>query len=168
MSAGGDAKVEPIAISGLTAPTRGIAVKSADDCGAAAAVRRRSRPRTSPFAPPGPRVHMTWDAPKGTGVNEEAPFKVRWKKAEGLSETPADTKTTGATVKKTFDLVVKPAAAPRARGSRASSIMVVCDVETHAVCVPVRRALELGFAVTKDGAAETVLKVKLPEAKAPK
>jgi hypothetical protein len=46
--------------------------------------------------------------------------------------------------------------------------LVVCDVDTHAVCVPVRRALDLGFAVTKDGAAETVLNVKLPEAKAPK
>jgi hypothetical protein len=34
--------------------------------------------------------------------------------------------------------------------------------------VPVRRALDLSFVVTKDGAAETELKVTLPEAKAPK
>ena len=111
---------------------------------------------------------MTWDAPKGTGLNEEAPFKVRWKKSEGLSETPADTKTTGATVKKVFDLVVKPAAGAARAKLEGELDLVVCDVETHAVCVPVRRALDLSFVVTKDGAAETELKVTLPEAKAPK
>ena len=167
VNAAGDAKVEPIAIQGLTAPTSGIAVKSADDSAApppsvkieASDVAVRSA---------GTTVHMTWDAPKGTGVNEEAPFKVRWKKAEGLSETPADTKTTGASVKKTFDVAVKPASGAARARLEGELDMVVCDVETHAVCVPVRRALELGFAITKDGAAETVLNVKLPEAKAPK
>jgi DNA-binding beta-propeller fold protein YncE len=167
VNAGGDAKVEPIAIRGLTAPTSGIAVKSADDSGPpppsikieASDVAVRSA---------GTTVHLTWDAPKGTGVNEEAPFKVRWKKAEGLSETPADTKTTGATVKRTFDVRVKPASGAARARLEGELDMVVCDVETHAVCLPVRRALELGFAITKDGAAETVLNVKLPEAKVPK
>jgi DsbC/DsbD-like thiol-disulfide interchange protein len=116
----------------------------------------------------GTTLHMTWDAPKGTGVNEEAPFKVRWKKSEGLVETPADTKTTGASVKKVFDLLVKPAAGASRAKLEGELDLVVCDVETHAVCVPVRRALELSFVVTKDGAAETVLKVALPEAKVPK
>jgi thiol-disulfide isomerase/thioredoxin/sugar lactone lactonase YvrE len=167
VSAGGDAKVEPIAIRGLNAPASGIAVANADDSGPpppsvkieASDVAVRSA---------GTTVHLTWDAPKGTGVNEEAPFKVRWKKSEGLSETPADTKTTGATVKKSFDVTVRPASGAARARLEGELDMVVCDVETHAVCVPVRRALVLGFAVTKDGAAETVLNVKLPEAKASK
>lgn len=164
---GGDAKVEPIAIRGLTAPTSGIAVKNADDSGPPPPSVKIEADGVAVRAA-GTTVHMTWDAPKGTGVNEEAPFKVRWKKAEGLSETPADTKTTGATVKKAFDVTVKPASGAAHARLEGELDMVVCDVETHAVCVPVRRALELGFSVTKDGAAETVLNVKLPEAKVPK
>jgi thiol-disulfide isomerase/thioredoxin len=52
-------------------------------------------------------------------------------------------------------------------------LLYVADTENHAIRVVDRKArtvktLDLGFAVTKDGAAETVLNVKLPEAKAPK
>jgi hypothetical protein len=71
-------------------------------------------------------------------------------------------------VKKTFDVMVKPAAGAARARLEGELDMVVCDVETHAVCLPVRRALELGFTITKDGKAETVVNVKLPEAKAPK
>lgn len=166
VNAGGDAKVEPIAIRGLTAPASGIAVKNADDSGPPPSIKIEATDVAVRAA--GTTVRLTWDAPKGTGVNEEAPFKVRWKKAEGLSETPADTKTTGATVKKTFDVMVKPASGAARARLEGELDMVVCDVETHAVCVPVRRALELGFAITKDGAAETVVNVKLPEAKVAK
>ena len=167
VNAGGDAKVEPIAIRGLTAPASGIAITNADESGPPPPSIKIEATDIAVRAA-GTTVRLTWDAPKGTGVNEEAPFKVRWKKAEGLSETPRDTKTTGATVKRTFDVMVKPAAGAARAKLEGELDLVVCDVETHAVCVPVRRALDLGFAVTRDGAAETVLNVKLPEAKAPK
>jgi thiol-disulfide isomerase/thioredoxin len=166
VNAGGDAKVEPIAIRGLTAPASGIAIVNPGDATPAPSIKIEATDIAVRTA--GTTVRLTWDAPKGTGVNEEAPFKVRWKKAEGLSETPKDTKTTGATVNKTFDVRVLPAAGATRARLEGELDLVVCDVDTHAVCVPVRRALDLGFAVTKDGAAETVLNVKLPEAKAPK
>ncbi|GAC1540960.1 MAG: hypothetical protein NVS3B10_05570 [Polyangiales bacterium] len=164
VSAAGDAKIEPLAIHDLSAPTSGIAVKSADDPGPPPPSIKIEASDVA-VRGAGTTVHLTWDAPKGTGVNEEAPFKVRWKKAEGLREIPADTKTTGAKVKKTFDVIVKPAGGAARARLEGELDMVVCDVETHAVCVPVRRVLELGFVVTRDGAAETVLDVKLPEAK---
>jgi thiol-disulfide isomerase/thioredoxin len=164
VNADGEAKVEPIAIKGLSAPTRGIAVKGAEGAAPPPPSVKIEASNVAVRAA-GTTVRMVWDAPKGTGLNEDAPFKVRWKKSEGLSETPADTKTTGASVKKAFDVVVKPAAGAAQARLEGELDLVVCDVDTHAVCVPVRRALDLSFAVTKDGAADTELKVTLPEAK---
>jgi thiol-disulfide isomerase/thioredoxin len=165
VSAGDAWKVEPIAIKGLFAPTRGIAVAAADGP-AAPTIKIEATGLAARTA--GTTLRVAWAPPKGTGVNEEAPFKVRWKKTEGLTETPADVKSTGASVKAGFPIVVKPA--PGATNARLQGEldMVVCDIETHAVCVPLRRALDLAFAVTKNGPAETELKVALPEAKAPR
>jgi hypothetical protein len=114
----------------------------------------------------GSTVVVTWSAPPGTGLNEEAPFKVQWNRSEGLVEAPPETKSTGASAKDGFKVAVKPAAgAPRATLDGEIDL-VVCDVATHRVCVPVRRALALGFIVTKDAPADAPLVVKLPEAKA--
>jgi hypothetical protein len=113
----------------------------------------------------GTTVHVAWSTPPGTGINEDAPFKVRWKKSEGLTSAPPEMKATGANVKDGFDVVVKPlAGAPRATLD-GDLDLVVCDVATHSVCLPVRRALDLGFVVTKEAPAETKLEVRLPEAK---
>lgn len=113
----------------------------------------------------GTTVHVRWNAPKGTAVNDEAPFKVRWKNSEGLAEAPPEMKSTGANVKDGFDVKVVPlTGAPRATLDGHVDL-VVCDVATHAVCVPVKRKLDLGFVVTQDAPAETKLDVRLPEAK---
>lgn len=113
----------------------------------------------------GTTVHVRWNAPKGTAVNDDAPFKVRWKNSEGLAEAPPEMKSTGANVKDGFDVKVVPlSGAPRATLDGHVDL-VVCDVATHAVCVPVKRKLDLGFIVTKDAPAETKLDVNLPEAK---
>lgn len=113
----------------------------------------------------GTTVHVRWNAPKGTAVNHEAPFKVRWKNSEGLAEAPPEMKSTGANVKDGFDVKVVPlAGAPRATLDGHVDL-VVCDVATHAVCVPVKRKLDLGFVVTHDAPSETKLDVRLPEAK---
>lgn len=110
-------------------------------------------------------VHVRWNAPKGTAVNDEAPFKVRWKNSEGLAEAPPEMKSTGANVKDGFDVKVVPlTGAPRATLDGHVDL-VVCDVATHAVCVPVKRKLDLGFVVTQDAPSETKLDVRLPEAK---
>src|SRR4051812_16062163 len=63
----------------------------------------------------GSTVVLTWSTPRGTGVNEDAPFKVRWNRSEGLLEAPAEMKATGAFIKNGFKIPVKPAiGAPRA------------------------------------------------------
>jgi hypothetical protein len=114
----------------------------------------------------GGTVRVKWRAPRGTGVNEDAPFKVRWNRSEGLSDAPPEMKATGATVRDGFSIPVKlMAGVPRATLDGEMDL-VVCDIATHRVCVPVRRALMLGFVVSPDAPAEPALVVTLPEAKA--
>jgi hypothetical protein len=116
--------------------------------------------------PTGTTVHVVWSAPAGTGVNEEAPFKVRWNRSEGL-EAPPEMKSTGAMVKDGFDVPVKPFAGVPHANLAGTIDLVVCDTATHKVCIPVKRSVDLGFIVSKDAPAETKLTVKLPEAKPP-
>jgi len=110
-------------------------------------------------------VHVAWRTPAGTGVNEEAPFKVRWHHSDALAEAPADVKATGTSAKDGFRIAVKPLdGAPNATLNGVIDL-VVCDVATHAVCVPVRRKIEIEFVVGKSAASETTVTVDLPQAK---
>ena len=110
-------------------------------------------------------VHVAWKTPEGTGVNEEAPFRVRWHHSDALAEAPADVKATGTSAREGFRIVVKPLdGAPNATLNGIVDL-VVCDVATHAVCVPVRRKVEIEFVVSKAAAAETTVTVDLPQAK---
>lgn len=110
-------------------------------------------------------VRVTWVTPKNTAVNDEAPFRVRWNRSDGLADAPADVKSTGSQVKDGFTVKVQPMAnAPNASLTGEINI-VVCDSATHSVCVPVKRSLELGFVVTQDAAEQATVKVPLPEAR---
>jgi len=110
-------------------------------------------------------VRVAWVVPKGTGVNDEAPFRVRWNRSDGLADAPNDVTSTGSAVKEGFRVKVRPTpGAPNATLGGDISI-VVCDDETHSVCVPVRRSVELGFVPVKDAAAETTVSIPLPAAK---
>ena len=115
--------------------------------------------------PEGTKVHVTWKTPPGTGVNEDAPVRVRWKHSEGLKQAPPEMKSTGATVKEGFDVPVDPLAGATHATLGGTIDLVVCDTATHRVCVPVKRKLDLGFIVEKSAPAETPLAVQLPEAK---
>jgi hypothetical protein len=98
--------------------------------------------------PSGPsKVHVAWIAPPGTGVNDEAPFKLRWRTSDGLSEPPEDVAATGAAVSSGFDVALRPNKGTRFAKLLGDVSLVVCDVATHSVCVPVRRELEMSFAV---------------------
>ena len=111
-------------------------------------------------------VKVAWKSPAGTGVNEDAPFRVRWDRSDALAEAPADVKATGTTAREGFRIVVKPlAGAPNATLGGVIDL-VVCDVATHSVCVPVRRKVEIEFVVGNSAAAETTVTVDLPQAKA--
>jgi hypothetical protein len=110
-------------------------------------------------------VHVKWKTPEGTGVNEEAPFKVRWNKSDALAEAPSDVKATGSHAKDGFEIKVKPLdGAPNATLGGVIDL-VVCDVATHSVCVPVRRTVDIEFVVGKAAAADTTVAVPLPHAK---
>lgn len=110
-------------------------------------------------------VRVTWLTPKGTAVNDEAPFRVRWNRSDGLADAPSDVKSTGSAVKDGFTVKVRPmSGAPNATLGGEINI-VVCDDATHSVCVPVRRSVELGFVAAKDAAEETSVSIPLPAAK---
>ena len=112
-------------------------------------------------------VRVAWRTPDGTGVNEEAPFKVRWNRSDALAEAPADVKATGSAARDGFRIAVKPLdGAPNATLGGVIDL-VVCDVATHNVCVPVRRSVEIEFVVGKSAAAETTVTVDLPQARVP-
>lgn len=110
-------------------------------------------------------VAITWSVPEGTGLNDDAPFRVRWNRSDGLAEVPPDAKTVGNAVKDGFKIAVQPMpGAPNATlGGEID--LVVCDVATHSICVPVRRALEIGFQVAKDAPAIAKITIPLPRAK---
>jgi hypothetical protein len=111
-------------------------------------------------------VRVAWRTPEGTGVNEEAPFKVRWNRSDALAEAPADVKATGTSAREGFNIIVKPL--PGAPNATLGGVidLVVCDVATHSVCVPVRRKVDIEFVIGKAAPAETTVTVDLPQAKA--
>jgi hypothetical protein len=111
-------------------------------------------------------VRVAWKTPDGTGVNEEAPFRVRWNRSDALAEAPADVKATGTTARDGFRIAVKPLdGAPNATLGGVIDL-VVCDVATHSVCIPVRRKVDIEFVVGKAAPDETTVTVDLPQARA--
>ncbi len=118
--------------------------------------------------PPGAasKVHVRWDIPKGTGVNDEAPFRVVWATARGLARVPAPTREKGTLAKEGFEIEVEPVAGAKTAELTGVLDMVVCDVVTHAVCLPVRRTLAASFAV-EPGAVPTAVTIPLPAAAVP-
>lgn len=108
-------------------------------------------------------VRVTWQTPPGTALNDEAPFRVRWNRSDGLAGAPADVKSTGAAVKDGFRVKVEPLA-PNATLDGEISI-VVCDAANHSVCLPVTRHVALGFVAAKDAAAEATVAIPLPQAR---
>jgi hypothetical protein len=110
-------------------------------------------------------VHVTWIVPKGTAVNDDAPFRVRWNRSDGLVEAPSDVKSTGSAVKDGFHVSVRPTpGTPNATLNGVIDI-VVCDATTHSICLPVRRNVELGFVVATDAADKASVAIPLPEAR---
>ena len=166
IDAEGNGKVEPITIRGLGSPTRGIAVAGASDAGGLPPLELVEIPEVRIRADAVTKVKVAWRAPPGTGVNEDAPFRVRWNRSDGLIDAPKDVKATGSAAKEGFTVDVKPmTGAPNATlGGEID--LVVCDVKTHSSCVPVRRKLELGFIVAKDALTDAKVTVPLPQAKA--
>jgi hypothetical protein len=110
------------------------------------------------------KVHVAWRLPAGTGVNDGAPFRVRWTSSEGLEHAPEDMRAKGADVAQGFEVAVTPTAGAPSALLAGDVDVVVCDIATHRVCVPVTRRIEMTFlAEGRANAAEVI--VALPEAR---
>jgi len=116
--------------------------------------------------PPGKsELHVAWSVPKGTVINDEAPFKLLWTSSDGLVDPPTDIKGHGQDVVSGFEIPID--VLPDSSGAKLSGDLdiVVCDDVTHSVCVPIKRRVELTFAVGAKGAPKGMVALPLPSAK---
>jgi len=111
-------------------------------------------------------VRVMWKVPEGTGVNDEAPFRVRWTTSEGLLEAPKDTRGQGSDAREGFSVAVTPAPGIPSAQLKGTVDVVVCDVATHKVCVPVKRRIDMAFRTTDDAKSELKVELPLPNARA--
>lgn len=110
-------------------------------------------------------VKIAWQVPPGTAVNDDAPFRVRWNRSDGLAEAPPDVKSTGSAVKDGYKVKVTPMKGATNPTLAGDINMVVCDATNHSICLPVRRQIELGFIAVNDAANEATVSMPLPSAK---
>jgi hypothetical protein len=160
---------------GLAACDRSSSATRADAAPAAAPPASSSRASAAPpetvyvpqvaVAERGPtKVHVAWKLPAGTGVNDGSPFHVRWTTSMGLERVPDEMHAKGADVSQGFDLVVTPTSGAPSATLAGDVHVVVCDVATHKVCVPVTRRIEMEFLVVGKESNANV-EVPLPAAK---
>ena len=117
------------------------------------------------MVPPGKsNLHVQWAVPDGTAINDDAPFTVRWGSSDGLVAPPTDIKGHGKDVRGGFDVPIELMTGASGGQLAGDVDLVVCDTETHAVCVPIKRRLELTFAPSKGNAKGNVT-LPLPRAK---
>ncbi len=110
------------------------------------------------------KLHVAWSIPDGTAINDDAPFNVRWASSDGLVTPPADIRGTGKEVRGGFDVPIEVMSGADGAKLAGDIDLVVCDTATHAVCVPLKRRLELTFAAGK-GSAQGRVTLPLPKAK---
>jgi hypothetical protein len=161
-----------VRIDGLSPPVVGVdvaagAAGAGQESAAGADVPHKDVVRIPAVAvaPPSARVHVSWALPEGTGVNEDAPFRVRWTTSDGLSRAPEDIKGKGAQVKSGFDVDVLPTTGADNARLGGTVDLVVCDVETHSVCVPIKRRIEMELSIEPQAPRSAKVSVPLPAAK---
>jgi thiol-disulfide isomerase/thioredoxin len=154
----------PFEIHGLTAPSVGVALDApvAEPTSAIEAVSLGDVPIAAHGATV---VHFGWKTESGTGINEEAPFHVEWSSSDGLASVPTPLRTTGATVQHGFDLSVTPIAGTEGGRLAGRLDVVLCDISTHLVCVPVKRAIDLTFRVATTPSESPTVLIPLPAAR---
>jgi hypothetical protein len=85
--------------------------------------------------------------PEGTAVNDGAPFKLVWTETHGLAKAPEPIRRKGAEVKEGFEVSIEPAAGSTSGVLVGVLDVMICDVATHRVCVPVKRVVGAKFTV---------------------
>lgn len=159
------------------APSDPIASSATASASASAAVvigapggGNNAEPRTTldaaeiPVPPGKSQLHVAWGVPNGTAINDDAPIAVRWQSSDGLVASPTDIKGHGKDIANGFDIPIELFAGASGGQLIGDLDLVVCDVETHSVCVPIKRRVELTFAVVKNNASGRVT-LPLPKAK---
>ena len=135
--------------------------------GAIAAATERPKIDAAEIAvPPGKsQLHVAWSVPNGTAINDEAPFAVRWTGSDGLSTPPTDIHGHGKDVESGFEVPID--VMPGSAGAQLTGDidLVVCDTVTHSVCVPIKRRVELTFAIGAKGSPKGTVTLPLPSAK---
>lgn len=156
---------QPLAIEGLSAPAEGVAVAAASKV--PTIDPRDPIARIGAFAIGGGKttIAVSFRVPSGTGINERAGVRLAWVEARGLARTPATLRATGADVKDGFAIEVEPAENARAATLEGVLDMVICDVATHAVCVPVRRTVTATFAIDAQNPSRGAGTIELPAAR---
>lgn len=161
----GAGKLEPVALAGLSAPARGVSVANARSGDVAGPEAKQASLGTLKLeGGKASRVRVRWALPAGTAVNEAAPFKLVWTEEHGLARLPEAIRKKGAEVAEGFEVSLEPAAGSTSGALVGVMDLVICDVATHRVCVPVQRAVSATFAVEK-GASPADVTVELPAAK---
>jgi thiol-disulfide isomerase/thioredoxin len=157
----GAAALEPVAVAGLSAPAVSVASEPIEPGTEAAALGTWVLPAGKPS-----RVTIRWRMPEGTAVNEGAPFKLVWTETHGLAKTPETIKRKGAEVQEGFEVTIEPAAGSTSGALVGVIDLVICDVATHRVCVPVKRVVGAKFKVdAAGGGAAPQASIELPAAK---
>ena len=160
---GADRSVQPFDVAGLEPPSSGVAVAAQ----AQATIDPKDPEARVSFRVPGGKaatLRLMWKIPAGTAINDDAPLKVRWAQSDGVMSPPADVKTVGRDAREGLDLSVQPKADVKQAKLDGILDVILCDVATHKVCVPVRRTLRAEIAVAGD-APQTSATVELPAAK---
>ncbi len=110
------------------------------------------------------QLHVAWSVPDGTAINDDAPFNVRWGSSDGLVASPTDIHGHGKDVAAGFDVPIEVLGGSSGGQLVGDIDLVVCDVKTHSICVPLKRHLELTFAAGK-GTSQGRVTLPLPSAK---
>jgi hypothetical protein len=153
----GSATASPIALAGL-APPAPPRVNDAPK-GPVVALGSVRAPARAPST-----LHLDWKLPPGTGLNDEAPLRIVWTSAEGLTRAPEPSRTTGAKAKGGIDIAIQPSEGASSAKLTGSLDAVLCDEIDHRVCVPVQRTLKLDIAF-EQGAPPARAQVPLPPAR---
>ena len=153
---------EPWKLSGVEAPAPGVTLPTQDD------QRARGWPWVKLGPVPIPRAHaarlrIEWQLAPGTGINDEAPYRLRWMTADGLAGLPADSHGHGRDIVHGIEVALPPSSSTAQAIARGELELVICDTVSHRVCVPVRRKVELGLVPT-ERAADEVVHLPLPAA----
>ncbi|MEO6417869.1 MAG: redoxin family protein [Polyangiaceae bacterium] len=155
----------PFALADLTAPSRGVAVAQATERLRAKPEERVRLPEVAISKSGASKVHVAWQTPAGTGVNEDAPFRARWIESTGLTQPPVELRAKGGEVQKGFDFSLVPAEGAERVHLVGDVDLVICDIATHRVCIPIRREVDLTFHTEKT-APPPQLTFALPDANA--